>query len=342
MRLLATLVFLVLAAPSPGALCCMVPTSFKGTIGQTGQNALIIHHNGREELILGIDYRIGPPPGDPGMPAALPAVDANGKPIDVRPGPTGLPEKFVWVITVPSEPDRYQLGEPELFGELRDLTERLMAERLAGRSKGMQAEGAGGAPPGVQLGQRVRVGPYDIQPVRALGLAALEGLNTWLGANGFPTEPPAHMAYFVDHKFTFLCIKVSPPEGEKTVAVGGRLPPLHLSFVSQQPYYPLKFSSRQGLFDVNLWVISTRPLDARAVQNAEIYRKLNAGAPFMQPAPLGPNDVSPALAETLKKLSIPDAMSAGGPWYFSYIRGERVNKDNAISAWDRDIFLVTE
>ena len=53
---------------------------------------------------------------------------------------------------------------------------------------------------GVELGKRAVVGPYDIQPVRALGRNALTALNRWLGTNGFPTEAPEHMKYFVDNK----------------------------------------------------------------------------------------------------------------------------------------------
>jgi hypothetical protein len=96
----------------------------------------------------------------------------------------------------------------------------------------------------VELGTRVRVGPYDIQPVRAHGVEALDGLNRWLRKNGFPTEDPAHMKYFVENKFTFLCVRVAPPEGEKNVASSSSLRPIHLSFKSEKPYSPLRFSSR--------------------------------------------------------------------------------------------------
>ena len=38
--------------------CCMVPRTYNGTIGQDAQEAVLIHDDGREELILRINYRI--------------------------------------------------------------------------------------------------------------------------------------------------------------------------------------------------------------------------------------------------------------------------------------------
>jgi hypothetical protein len=60
------------------------------------------------------------------------------------------------------------------------------------------------------------------------------------------------MEYFVENRFTFLCVKFSPPGKKATVEAESGVKPLHLSFKSPNPYYPLRFSSRQGAFDVNL------------------------------------------------------------------------------------------
>ena len=56
--------------------CCMVPRDFRGRISQRAQEAVIIHHEGRQELILGIDYQIS--------------------------GADVMPGQFAWIITVPA------------------------------------------------------------------------------------------------------------------------------------------------------------------------------------------------------------------------------------------------
>ena len=43
----------------------------------------------------------------------------------------------------------------------------------------------------------------------------VSALNAWLEKNGFPTEDPEHMKYFVENKFTFLAIKINPPKGDR-------------------------------------------------------------------------------------------------------------------------------
>jgi hypothetical protein len=55
------------------------------------------------------------------------------------------------------------------------------------------------------------------------------------------------------------------PGVKEQAAVGkdGDLEPLHLSFKSEDVYYPLRFSSRQGVFDVNLTVLTREKLDYR-------------------------------------------------------------------------------
>ena len=156
--------------------CCMVPATYKGSIGQEAQEAVLIHDEGREELVLRINYRIK--------------------------GAT-MPNQFAWVITTPVEPDAYALADAKLFEDMFDLAQRLAAPRSKSRSVGCAARAGSALPMGIELGKRVEVGPYDIQPVRGVGPLALKGLNTWLADNGFPTEPPDHMTYFVENGFTF-------------------------------------------------------------------------------------------------------------------------------------------
>ena len=78
---------------TPAEPCCMVPAGYKGSITQSGQEAVIFHDNGREELILKINYRI------------------SG---------AEMPDRFAWIITVPNEPDAYAIQHTLPHGAVED------------------------------------------------------------------------------------------------------------------------------------------------------------------------------------------------------------------------------
>jgi hypothetical protein len=292
--------FLVIAAlPDIAPACCMVPRDFPGRISQRTQEAVIIHHDGREELILGIDYRIT--------------------------GAETMPEQFAWVITVPNEPDAYATVDRALFADMGRLARTLLAPPSSRRLA------AGG---GVDLGQHVKVGPYDIQPVRAVGKAALADLNVWLETNGFPTEDPAHMRYFVEAGFTFLCIRITPEPGRREVETGGPLPALQLSFASEHPYYPLRFSSRQGVFDVRMHLLTTVSLDYR--DDADTLKRMRwSNRDDKRNVALTPADVPDRLAAAYAQGRAEAPTTA--TWIYNYIEGHDVNADNAIATWEDDV-----
>jgi hypothetical protein len=302
---LSGLCALVLAQSPAVESCCMVPATYKGTISQSAQEAVLFHHHGREELILKINYKI------------------SGK---------TLPDRFAWVVTVPNEPDDYAVADKTLFEDMfkwaNPLTE-ITRPTLGWIKK--SAEG------GVILGKPVNVGPYAIQPVRALGKEALEGLNNWLHKNGFPTEDPRHMEYFVENQFTFLCVKVSPQKNGEAVASQGGVPPLHLSFKSPNPYYPLRFSSRQGVFDVNLYVLTKKEFDYK--KSGDTLKRINWAASYLKRNVLVESRTFP---ESLKKVYAKSKFKDDtGRWYLNMLRTRQTNKDNAIARWTEDIFFKT-
>jgi hypothetical protein len=312
MRTILTAVLLTAISMNLSLACCMLPATYEGTISQNAHEAVLIHHNGREELVLRIDYHIE--------------------------GAT-MPDQFAWVITVPHEPDNYALADAELFEEMFDLSESLLRPQIDNRSLGlldktMPSEPA--IPNGVELGMRVQVGPYDIQPVRGVGANALTGLNNWLKKNNFPTEDPAHMKYFVDGKFTFLAVRIAPPKDKKTVGSGGKVPPLHLSFKTEKPYYPLRFSSRQGVFDVNLHVLTKTKLDYKVSDS--VLRQINwTNTEFVRNYKLQAKQMPETLKDLMKKTTF---RKKTGFWYFNNIRGDRVNrKENLIANWKTDVFF---
>jgi hypothetical protein len=303
----ALLGLLALACAAPVESCCMVPRDYKGTISQSSQEAVLFHHDGREELILKINYQIK---GDT------------------------LPDRFAWVITVPAEPDHYEVADGGLFKEVFDWCETLTRGRGPNKGEGGLSLGAHG----LVIGKPVRVGPYEIQPVKALGREALGALNAWLQSHGFPQEDPRHMVYFVDNQFTFLCVKFDPPRGQKTVAAEGGAVPLHLSFKSQRPYYPLRFSSRQGVFDVNLYVLTKKPFDFK--QSGDSLRRINwvkGSAP--ENIAVAPRTFPKLLQDVYGKTRFKEDT---GRWYLNILRTREVNKGNAIARWEDDIFFRTK
>lgn len=286
--------------------CCMVPASYNGTISQSAQEAVLVHDGDREELILKINYKI------------------SGK---------TLPDRFAWVITVPNEPDEYAVADKALFQDMFAWANPLVVRES--RNKSLGRGGAGHE--GIVLGKPVNVGPYAIQPVRALGRQALEGLNTWLEQNGFPAETPRHMEYFVDNQFTFLCVKFSPPAKKQAVDAEGGVPPLHLSFKSAHPYYPLRFSSRQGVFDVNLYVLTKKDFDYQ--KSGDSLKRINWSETDLKRNVL----VAPSsFPDTLKELYAKTRFKHdAGNWRLNVLRTRQTNRGNAIARWTEDIFFKT-
>lgn len=298
--------------------CCMMPRSYAGTISQSLQEALIFHAEGREDLVLGIHYHITPK--NAGADAALPA-------------------SFAWIVTLPAEPDAYAIADAVVFREAFDLFERKRPRQPGPPATPPPAAGARPAEPGLEFGKRVQVGAYDIQPVRALGKEALGALNAWLDANGFPTEDEKHMAYFVENKFTFLCIKLSKQKDAAGVAMAGGLEPLHMSFKSEKIYYPLRFSSRQGVFDVMAHVFSDKPLDGKACE--PYVKRLNADAWDAQANfKVERTEFQGKLAELSKKVKAGEGRPT---WFMNRIHGIGFNQGpTAIANWPDDIFLAVK
>lgn len=294
--------------------CMMVPKDFEGRISQNRHQAILIHHGNQEELILRINYKI-----------------------------TGAkaPSQFAWIITTPTEPSAYHLADANIFSETSRWADRLTQpprkKRPTARALGALANDAKPAA-ALEFGKREVVGPYDIQPVRARGRDALVALNQWLSENGFPTEDPDHMKYFIDKEFTFLCVKIQSAPGADAVASSALLPPLHLTFESENPYYPLLFSSRQGVFDVELITLTDQSLDYGGSYHA-LTKQLRWSAPrYRKNVPVQADDLPPSLAAAMKK-SKKAAKQAN--WKLNVIRGSRVNAEPfAIAGWKSDVFLA--
>ncbi|MFT5523428.1 MAG: hypothetical protein ACI9HK_001374 [Pirellulaceae bacterium] len=313
----AVLIFIIIFPIDILHSCCMVPVDYEGKISQNAQQAILFHQGDRQELILAIDYAIT--------------------------GET-MPSSFAWIITVPAEPDAYHLADNSIFESVGHWAKHLVTPPIAedaAAGGGCDCSAVPLAPASkagsVELGRFAEVGPYAIQPVRAVGANALTGLNSWLQENGFPTESPEHMKYFIDNNFTFLCIKVSPPEGNPAVASGGDLSPLQISFKSDKVYYPLRFSSRQGMFDLQLTTLTREPVDFK--QSREALTKISwLSRELYRNVPVKPGMFPGPLTEAYDRHQLGEVT---GDWYLNLLQCRMVNQNNSIDTWKEDVFLVT-
>ncbi len=210
--------------------CIHPPRSYKGSVEEKSQQAIIFHHDGREELILKVDYKLTPK------------------------SKYGLPSSLAWVVPVPEAPDHYSVEDNAIFEELFKLTDISSIEYGADGTPLKDRSG------GIDLLQKVTVGEYEIQPIKAKGKEAGPALNKWLSKNEFGEVPVENMEYYLKNDFTFLAIKIHPQKSNSPMAQAGGFSPLRISFKTKHIYFPLKFSSHQGTFDVTLYVITEKGL----------------------------------------------------------------------------------
>jgi hypothetical protein len=231
---LATALTLLLA--SSAVACLHAPQDSGLKIEQEGQTAVIFWADGRQELFLSVDYEV-----------------KGGVP-NRKSASTGL----AWVIPVPSAPDSYQVAEAGLFDLARAAWHEAKPKVPAIESDGPLARSLGpkSASRGIRLLEKVDVGDYEIQPIQTKDKESGAALNAWLTGNGFAEVPAGNMAYYLERSWTWLAVKAKPAAG----ATKGKLKPLQISFASDEIVYPLKFSSHQGKFRVELYVVTEKPL----------------------------------------------------------------------------------
>jgi hypothetical protein len=250
MRRALLLTALALLAGGVAPACLHPPRDYKGTIVSTTQEALIFWRDGREELVLKVNFAIH---GGPQMEQGA------------------LPANLGWVIPVPNAPDAYAVADPAIFEDAFHLAELYTAKP--------RSDGQKGPPPNsVDVGQKISVGEYDIVPVKATGPDAAAALNDWLVKEDFSRYPLENMRYYTERKWTFLAVKVNKDKAAASLATRGGLRPLRISFAADKIYYPLKFSSSSGEFGVRAYVFTERPLaDPGALRDRKLTAQTTAG-----------------------------------------------------------------
>jgi hypothetical protein len=211
-----------LTLASAAAACIHPPKNWEGSLEQTGQSALVFWHKGVEDLVI------------------KPAFRAKGK---------SAPPSLAWVVPVPTVPTSYGVTKARAFKDLDTAWTKLDPQKR-GMRKGSNSPEDSVAEGGIKLLKSAVAGEYAIQPIKVTGPAGGVALNAWLTKNGFPAVPTANMAYYLQRKWVWLCVKTD------TKAAVGELRPLRITFKTPRIVYPLKFSTHQGTFGLTLWVLT--------------------------------------------------------------------------------------
>lgn len=146
------------------------------------------------------------------------------------------------VVPTPT-PATAALGDADAFDALAEVSAPKREEVSVWWPEwGSGDDGVAGAAPGgapaVDVFQEVTLGPLE---VASIGSADLDGLLTWLDERGYALSGRLAdaMGTYVDEGWSFVAIKLSP-EGE---ALDGEIPPVDLTFASDELVYPMRLSA---------------------------------------------------------------------------------------------------
>jgi hypothetical protein len=206
----------------------VAPKTYKGSLEEKAQEAIIIFHEGDGEKSAVEDLIL--------------KVSAEGE-----------VKSFGWVIPFPKEPKAAK-EDAKLFEELFAYVAARHDQLRASMSKGPATGGVEGSV-GVEVLSRQTVGAFDVAVVREKQAGAL---NQWLEKEGFQTLVGADdiIGFYRDKGYVFACIKVTDAALSADKPVD--LHPLRFSFQTggrDGIYYPMRMTGLQKeALDINLYV----------------------------------------------------------------------------------------
>lgn len=218
---------------------------YEGSLEQKAQEAIIIHNDGMEDLILKVTYQ-------------------------------GKAKDFAWLIPFPSIPE-ISRANAELFAELFAYVERSIAREEGWSYKwGKSDEETAEAPRGVEIVARKTVGSYETTTVRETTEGALNG---WLKTNGYLELQGAEqeLEHYRGLGWIFVAAKVRDALAEQEAV---DLHPLRFQFKTREEdgmVYPMKLSVFQrSPFDVNLYVFTDSHINIDYDEKGVLTKKFAA------------------------------------------------------------------
>ncbi|WP_229880510.1 DUF2330 domain-containing protein [Streptomyces alanosinicus] len=184
-----------------------------------------------------------------------------------------------WIMPVPHRA-AVRLGDPALFDQLATATAPVHRTRyhfwpyngdwpFDDHDSAADAP-APGADSAVGVVDRQRLGPFDVARLTATDPAALED---WLHTHGFslPARLKTALRPYVDRHWEYVAVRLAPDTGTGTGTGGstgplhGALDPLHLTFASDRPVYPMRLSRLASLpQSLGLYVLAAHRMQTRS------------------------------------------------------------------------------
>ncbi|WP_405893512.1 DUF2330 domain-containing protein [Streptomyces sp. NBC_00104] len=164
-----------------------------------------------------------------------------------------------WIMPVPNRAT-VKLGDAAVFDRLDEETAPVHERREyfwprshdwpfdMFESDGMAGDAAPRDPrSSVDVVGRERLGPFDVARLTATDSGAL---GDWLDENGFalPDRLDTALEPYVRRKWEYVAIRLAPEDSEgsegsaASTPLSGTLDPLHLTFASDEPVYPMRLS----------------------------------------------------------------------------------------------------
>lgn len=175
---------------------------------------------------------------------AVVAWDGSTETVAIRLAAKGDAVDAGLLIPTPA-PAKAELGDAQMFDDLATVSEPRVEEEfhlfgpaaLFGDGSDSSSGGAPSAPGSVQVLEQVTLGPLEATTLAADDPAALDD---WLSEHDYEMSPDfaALVTPYTDEGWAFVAVRLS---GEGT-ALAGELPPISLSFASDEIVYPMRMS----------------------------------------------------------------------------------------------------
>jgi hypothetical protein len=244
---------LTLVRPSWACGCGALVTSTDSGVDVAQETSIVRYDGGQEQIVMRLSVRSQ-------------ARDA------------------AWLMPTPTRA-RVTLGENVWFDQLDRLTvpaverHRHWLPRLS--TGGPPLAGAPRrSPDGVGVLERQRLGPFE---VTTLSAGDSRALASWLTSHGYhlPGRLAEALKPYVAQHWTYTAIKLAPEQGRLT----GELDPLHISFASSAPIYPIRLSRlAKTPQSVHLYVLAPHRVDVSGLHMATTYAGRVTPAKVASPA----------------------------------------------------------
>lgn len=236
------LLLLACILQSPLYAFCLLPSGHEGRVSVARTEAVIVHRATTEDA-----------PGYQEMILRITPV-FEGTP----------PARAAWIIPLPAEPSVIGISSAEalyagaemharLYGLAREQWARRTEYKWPEALSWMQRRDPpknGAAPP---LPEIELAGPLDATP-----LSGTKSLQAWLKDNSFDARD---FRWFEENEFAFLCVLITPREGQVDLGAAAEIAPLQVAFPSDDVFLPVTAGPGQpeGMLDFAL--ISDKPLE---------------------------------------------------------------------------------